>query len=108
MLLRSWSAAFSVTRSLSSSRVAPRLTRLYSSSAPTATAIVTGSEKAELLTPEQVQQQLRETLLAMELPGNDNIELLKMRHTSAHVMAMAVQRVYPDVKVTIGPWIDNG
>jgi len=44
----------------------------------------------------------------MELPTNDNEELLKMRHTSAHVMAMAVQRVYPEAKTTIGPWIDNG
>lgn len=26
----------------------------------------------------------------------------------AHVMAMAVQKVFPDAKVTIGPWIDNG
>jgi threonyl-tRNA synthetase len=48
-------------------------------------------------------------LLALELPTNDNsINLLKMRHTSAHVMAMAVQKVFPSVKVTIGPWIDNG
>lgn len=23
-------------------------------------------------------------------------------------MAMAVQKLYPDAKVTIGPWIDNG
>ena len=27
---------------------------------------------------------------------------------SAHVMAMAVQKLYPDAKVTIGPWIENG
>jgi len=48
-------------------------------------------------------------LLSLELPTNDNnINLLKMRHTSAHVMAMAVQKVFPTVKVTIGPWIDNG
>ncbi|KAG4108961.1 hypothetical protein GLYMA_U011002v4 [Glycine max] len=25
-----------------------------------------------------------------------------------HVMAMAVQKLYPDAKVTIGPWIENG
>lgn len=23
-------------------------------------------------------------------------------------MAMAVQKIYPDAKVTIGPWIENG
>jgi threonyl-tRNA synthetase len=32
----------------------------------------------------------------------------KLRHTAAHVMAQAVQELWPDVKVTIGPAIDNG
>ncbi len=31
-----------------------------------------------------------------------------IRHTAAHVMAQAVQELWPDVKVTIGPVIDNG
>jgi threonyl-tRNA synthetase len=45
----------------------------------------------------------------MELPTNDNDgELLRIRHSSAHVMAMAVQQMYPEAQVTIGPWIDNG
>lgn len=26
----------------------------------------------------------------------------------AHVMAMAVQKLFPDAKVTIGPWIESG
>lgn len=44
-----------------------------------------------------------------KLPTNDKSpNLLKIRHTSAHVMAMAVQRLFPGVQVTIGPWIDNG
>lgn len=44
-----------------------------------------------------------------ELPTNDNDnDLLKIRHTSAHVMAMAVQQTFPEAQVTIGPWIDNG
>ncbi|KAL5155472.1 Threonine--tRNA ligase, chloroplastic/mitochondrial 2 [Glycine soja] len=43
------------------------------------------------------------------LPSNESSEmLLRIRHTSAHVMAMAVQKLYPDAKVTIGPWIENG
>lgn len=29
-------------------------------------------------------------------------------HTSAHIMALAVQRLYPDVKFAIGPAIDSG
>jgi len=43
------------------------------------------------------------------LPTNEtNPRLLRIRHTCAHVMAMAVQRIFPEAKVTIGPWIDNG
>lgn len=45
----------------------------------------------------------------IELPTNENNnDLLKIRHSTAHVMAMAVQKVYPEARVTIGPWIDNG
>jgi threonyl-tRNA synthetase len=32
----------------------------------------------------------------------------KLRHTTAHVMAQAVQELWPDTKVTIGPAIDSG
>ncbi|TKY49957.1 Threonine--tRNA ligase of chloroplastic/mitochondrial 2 [Spatholobus suberectus] len=43
------------------------------------------------------------------LPSNESSErLLRIRHTCAHVMAMAVQKLYPDAKVTIGPWIESG
>mmetsp|Transcript_28881 Transcript_28881/g.44124 ORF Transcript_28881/g.44124 Transcript_28881/m.44124 type:complete len:677 (+) Transcript_28881:183-2213(+) len=45
---------------------------------------------------------------ALELPTNDDNELLCIRHSTAHVMAMAVQQIYPEAQVTIGPWIDNG
>lgn len=31
-----------------------------------------------------------------------------VRHSAAHVMAQAVQMIWPDIKVTIGPVIDNG
>jgi threonyl-tRNA synthetase len=31
-----------------------------------------------------------------------------IRHSSAHVLAQAVQRLWPEVKVTIGPVIENG
>jgi threonyl-tRNA synthetase len=44
-----------------------------------------------------------------ELPTNENDgELLRIRHSSGHVMAMAVQKLFPEAQVTIGPWIDNG
>ncbi|XP_024978887.1 threonine--tRNA ligase, chloroplastic/mitochondrial 2 [Cynara cardunculus var. scolymus] len=43
------------------------------------------------------------------LPTNESSQtLLRIRHTCAHVMAMAVQKVFPDAKVTIGPWIEHG
>ncbi len=35
-------------------------------------------------------------------------ELDKLRHSCSHVMAQAVQQLWPDVKVTIGPAIENG
>ena len=35
-------------------------------------------------------------------------ELDKLRHSTSHVMAEAVQNLWPDVKVTIGPAIENG
>ncbi|HCW54434.1 MAG TPA: threonine--tRNA ligase [Clostridium sp.] len=31
-----------------------------------------------------------------------------MRHSLAHIMAQAVQRIYPDAKLAIGPYIENG
>ena len=30
------------------------------------------------------------------------------RHTASHILAQAVKRLYPDVKLTIGPSIENG
>lgn len=38
----------------------------------------------------------------------DPLSLEVVRHSAAHVMAQAVQELWPDVKVTIGPVIDNG
>ncbi|HOW35336.1 MAG TPA: threonine--tRNA ligase [Candidatus Omnitrophota bacterium] len=36
------------------------------------------------------------------------VDLDKLRHSCSHVMAQAVKELWPDVKVTIGPSIDNG
>lgn len=38
----------------------------------------------------------------------DPLSLEVIRHSAAHVMAQAVQEIWPDVKVTIGPVIENG
>lgn len=44
-----------------------------------------------------------------ELPTNsNNHNLLCTRHSTAHVMAMAVQKLFPQAKTAIGPWTDNG
>src|SRR5438105_14693722 len=43
--------------------------------------------------------------------GSNNVshaELDVMRHSAAHVMAKAVQRLYPGSKLGIGPIIENG
>ena len=42
------------------------------------------------------------------LTANDKAGLATIRHTTAHVMAEAVKRLFPDAKLTIGPSIDNG
>jgi threonyl-tRNA synthetase len=39
---------------------------------------------------------------------SESQELKKIRHTASHVMAMAVQKLFPEAQVTIGPWIENG
>ena len=39
---------------------------------------------------------------------NDKEGLDVIRHDAAHIMAMAVQELYPDTQVTIGPVIENG
>ncbi|WP_300384547.1 threonine--tRNA ligase [Clostridium sp.] len=55
--------------------------------------------------------------LSYKLKNNDEVNILTydderainvMRHSTSHVMAQAVKRLYKDVKVAIGPTIDNG
>ena len=56
--------------------------------------------------------------LAWPIPGDASIAIHTMkddaqaleliRHDAAHIMARAVQEVWPDVKVTIGPVIEHG
>jgi threonyl-tRNA synthetase len=42
------------------------------------------------------------------LNQNDEKALEILRHTASHVMAQAVQSLYPEAKITIGPAIENG
>lgn len=39
---------------------------------------------------------------------SDSENLLKIRHSMSHVMAMAVQKLFPQAQVTIGPWTETG
>ena len=40
--------------------------------------------------------------------SDDNIELSTLRHSASHILAAAVKRLYPDVKLAIGPAIAEG
>ena len=60
------------------------------------------------MSPQSSDNQV-EQLEKMYLPRSSESEnLRKIRHTASHVMAMAVQKLFPKAQVTIGPWIDNG
>ncbi len=60
--------------------------------------------------PDAVQPDLPvEQPAKIYLPRTSESEALKkIRHTTSHVMAMAVQKLFPKAQVTIGPWIENG
>src|SRR3954470_15127276 len=81
--------------------------------ADAAAAIGPGLAKAALAI--RVDGELRD--LAAPLPDGVEIGILTdrepealalIRHDAAHVMAEAVQELYPGTKVTIGPAIENG
>mgnify|MGYP003291182256 CR=1 FL=1 len=42
------------------------------------------------------------------LTANDKEGLATIRHTTSHVLAEAVKRLYPDAQLAIGPSIDTG
>jgi threonyl-tRNA synthetase len=59
--------------------------------------------------PMSVSQQAEPLPVKINLPKTSESEPLKrLRHTTSHVMAMAVQKLFPGTQVTIGPWIENG
>jgi threonyl-tRNA synthetase len=84
-------------------------------------AVTTGTKAWELFTESsdvvaaRVGGQLKD--LAYELAAGDEVEAVAidspdghdiLRHSTAHVMAQAVQQLSPDAKLGIGPPIDNG
>jgi len=46
---------------------------------------------------------------SISLPKTSESErLLRIRHSMSHVLAMAVQKLFPRAQVTIGPWTETG
>lgn len=59
--------------------------------------------------PSEVTAAASEQAAPIYLPRTSESEnLKKIRHTTSHIMAMAVQKLFPKAQVTIGPWIDYG
>ncbi len=59
----------------------------------------------------QVPQEEIKDNASRRLPGPGaalKFDLETLRHSAAHLMAQAVQRLYPETKVTIGPVIEDG
>jgi threonyl-tRNA synthetase len=84
-------------------------------------AVTTGTKAWELFTEEpdvvaaRVDGELKD--LAYELADGDEVESVAidskdghdiLRHSAAHVMAQAVQDIWPDARLGIGPPIENG
>jgi threonyl-tRNA synthetase len=65
-------------------------------------AVRTGGEIVDLFTPIDPEQSLQ----VIHRGDPDALEVI--RHSTSHVMAQAVQRLFPGTQVTIGPAIENG
>jgi len=83
--------------------------------------VTTGTKAWQLFTetPEVIAARVGGSLrdLAHELSDGDEVEAVAidsadgrdiLRHSTAHVMAQAVQQLFPDAKLGIGPPIENG
>jgi threonyl-tRNA synthetase len=51
---------------------------------------------------------IEEMDIAVDTEDSREYELARMRHSAAHLMAEAVQEIFPDAKFGIGPAIENG
>ncbi len=68
-------------------------------------AIVESQSNSPQAQPEIAQENLTPGEILRQA---DREALDRIRHTSSHVMAMAVQKLFPEAKVTIGPSTENG
>jgi threonyl-tRNA synthetase len=77
------------------------IARQLTTSAATVDAAPTNTEQEEVIPGAG--------LTLADLPTSDQSEnLLKIRHSCAHIMAMAVQKIHKGAQCTIGPWIERG
>ena len=77
------------------------------------------AKEAELISRDVLAARVNGNVVALSsaVSDGDEVELLTFddpdgakvfRHTAAHILAQAVKRLYPEVKLTIGPAIENG
>lgn len=74
-------------------------------------ASVSAAKVAEKTSTESIgaDEQVTKELTLADLPTSDESEaLLRIRHSCAHIMAMAVQKLFKGAQCTIGPWIERG
>ena len=70
-----------------------------------ARAAVAGEVNGEVV---DLRTELTEDCELNLLTANDKEGLKVLRHTASHVMAQAVQNLFPDAKIAIGPAIEDG
>ena len=77
------------------------------------------AKEAELISRDVLAARVNGNVVALSsaVSDGDEVELLTFddpdgakvfRHTASHILAQAVKRLYPEVKLTIGPAIENG
>jgi threonyl-tRNA synthetase len=47
-------------------------------------------------------------MILIPMNMNDNVDLATLRHSTSHLMAQAVKKLFPEAKLAIGPSIDTG
>lgn len=83
-------------------KVAEVAAKLSTSLAKKAVGARVNGERAELMT--EVNDDCKLEILTFEDADGKWI----LRHTGSHILAQAVKRIYPGVKLAIGPAVDNG
>src|ERR1700677_3645457 len=51
-----------------------------------------------------IEKDVKLEIITLQNPASAEI----VRHSAAHIMAQAIQEIWPDVKITIGPVIETG